>query len=107
MRTMHIAVDFDGTLCGPAKYPLIGDPNEQLIDLLKELRHLGHFLILWTCRSGKALESALRWCGEHGLAFDAVNPRAKKGASPKIVADVYIDDRACSARAFLARHGWY
>lgn len=95
-----IAVDFDGTLCSE-NYPEIGLPNLPLIYLLKQLRGQGKKLILWTCRCESYLEEAVKWCGEFGLEFDAVNENVPETLalygmeSRKISADVYIDDKAC------------
>ena len=95
-----IAVDFDGTLC-TENYPYIGLPNVPLIQLLQDLKKRGKKLILWTCRCGKELEDAVRWCERMDLQFDAVNENVpeiieKYGSdSRKIYADVYIDDKSC------------
>jgi len=101
-----IAVDFDGTLCKD-EFPGIGEPNNDLIDLLKNFQKAGVKLILWTLRedneiSGKILTQAVEWCESKGLHFDAVNenvmPEVQKtswGWSPrKVAADMYIDDRS-------------
>lgn len=103
---MIIAVDFDGTLCDNA-YPGIGKANTHLIALLIAARSRGDKVILWTCREGKLLDEAADWCRFHGLAFDAINRNALKykHAKHKIVADVYIDDRAMSAKEYVCRNG--
>ena len=99
MRGQIIAVDFDGTLCRDC-YPKIGEANEGLIRILKELRTQGDRLILWTCRRGEKLEEALGFCLMRGLVFDAVNENLPEivekfdGDSRKIFADLYIDDRS-------------
>lgn len=94
-----IAVDFDGTLCF-SNWPALGEPNERLIEFLKNWRKSGNKLILWTCRAGEALESALSWCAMQDLSFDAVNDNLPEivekygNNSRKITCDYYIDDRA-------------
>ncbi len=94
-----IAVDFDGTLCY-SNWPALGDPNERLIEYLKEWRQQGNKLILWTCRAGKALDDALSWCSQQQLEFDAVNDNLPEivalygNNSRKITCDYYIDDRS-------------
>lgn len=98
-----IAVDFDGTLC-VNKWPEIGDQNWSVINMLKRRKAGGDRLILWTCREGEMLQAALKWCGEHGLRFDAVNNNlperiAKYGNNPrKVSADEYWDDKAITVR---------
>ncbi len=94
-----IAVDFDGTLSF-GEWPAVGPANFKLIDFLKERRHNGDKIILWTCRDGEALDHALKFCEDHGLAFDAVNDNLPEiieiygNNSRKISCDYYIDDRA-------------
>ena len=96
-----IAVDFDGTLC-TRNWPNIGDPNTELIEQLKEEQKNGAAVILWTCREGKLLREAVKWCKGQGLTFDQVNEqdpdrvRTYKCNSRKISADVYVDDRAAA-----------
>ena len=103
-----IAVDFDGTLCFSA-WPDVGEPNHPLIDYLKRQkkagrqRKAGNRLILWTCRSGRALDKAVSWCREVAhLEFDAINDNVQEvidyygNNSRKIFCDIYIDDKACT-----------
>tara|TARA_Y100001968_G_C18952492_1_gene523857 strand:- start:61 stop:360 length:300 start_codon:yes stop_codon:yes gene_type:complete len=63
----------------------------------------GHKLILCTNRGDSeeypVFTEAVNWCRERGLEFDSVNenlPIQKKlsGYSPKIMADIYLDDKA-------------
>lgn len=98
-----IAVDFDGTLC-ENKYPEIGTPKREMIDLMKWRKSMGDKIILWTCRSGKSLDDAVVWCASKGLYFDEVNENPpeeidKWQSNPrKIGADVYIDDKALNPK---------
>lgn len=101
------AVDFDGTLC-QAKFPDIGAPNWKLIEYLIVRRIKGDKVILWTNRVGDRLKEAIRWCNDKNLYFDAVNENIPEimelykdilngePPSPKITADVFIDDAACN-----------
>lgn len=96
---MIIAVDFDGTLSLNAKYPNIGNPNIKLFSWLINVKsRYNDTIILWTCRSGKELNEAVKWCNEQGLYFDYVNENAPWLGfdTRKIVADMYIDDLAVS-----------
>lgn len=99
-RSKIIAVDFDGTLCF-STWPEVGPPNKPLIDYLKGQQKDGSKLILWTCRSGEALDKAVSWCKEVAhLEFDAINDNVQEMIdyyghnSRKISCDVYIDDRS-------------
>ena len=100
-RPLVIAVDFDGTLC-EHRFPDIGEPHRDVITGLIRLRKAGYKLILWTCREGEYLMNAVRWCHQHSLDFDALNEnltetvRTLRADPRKIIADVYLDDRACA-----------
>ena len=91
-----VAVDFDGTLSLDAQYPNIGRFNTHLYEALMKLRGIGWSIVLWTCREGKELREAVEWCKMNGLEFDAINenPPEVPFKSRKVVADMYIDDRA-------------
>lgn len=108
-KKLVIAVDFDGTLCEFA-FPKIGKQNDhqkELMNRLIELKKEGHKLILWTNRGDNkeypVLTEAINWCKNKGLEFDSINeniPNQKKlsGYSPKVMADIYIDDKAINIK---------
>ena len=92
-----LAIDFDGTIVDDA-YPGIGKPKIFAFETLKRLQSDGHRLILWTYRSGKHLDEAVTFCKKNGIEFYAVNksfPEEQNDIekSPKIHADLFIDDR--------------
>ena len=91
-----VAVDFDGTLSLDSQYPNIGRFNTHLYEALMELKGIGWSIVLWTCREGEELREAVEWCKMNGLEFDAINenPPELPFKSRKVVADMYIDDRA-------------
>ena len=91
-----VAVDFDGTLALGAQYPNIGRFNTHLYEALMELKGIGWSIVLWTCREGEELREAVEWCKMNGLEFDAINenPPEVPFKSRKVVANMYIDDRA-------------
>lgn len=93
-----IAVDFDQTLCD-SHYPDTGEPIQCVIDYIHQEQENGACVILWTCREGKTLETALDWCKRHNIIFDLVNDNVDWvkelwGDGRKIFADEYIDDKA-------------
>lgn len=94
-----IAVDFDGTLTTISMFPRIGPPNKKLINELIRLKNeKSVILILWTVRSDRYLREAVEWCKNYGLEFDKINENWNPMfGSPKIYADVYLDDRALNA----------
>ena len=97
-RKQIYSFDFDGTLCTITKYPQIGEPIEPAINLAKEVKKNGDYLILNTMREGKPLLEAIEWCLKQGIVFDAVNdnlPHMKefyKNNPRKIFANYYIDN---------------
>ena len=97
-KCKSIAVDFDGTLSF-GRWPEIGEPNTELINFLKRWRSKGNKLVLWTCRTGQALEVAVKWCEQQEVFFDAINENLQEyteiygGNSRKICCDYYIDDK--------------
>lgn len=114
MKSETFAVDFDGTLCESA-WPDIGEPIHEMINWIKELRQMGHKVILWTRRDGMQLVNAIVWCADQGLFFDAVNDNLESHVRRfgnncrKIFADYYIDDKAVypSGLPFIFERGKY
>lgn len=103
-----VAVDFDGTIT-----EIVGNGyhvgytlklRRHCKEVLLDLHRNGVRLILWTCRTGVALEEAILFLKEEGLfhVFSSVNDHLPevieewllKGCelSRKVYADVYIDD---------------
>lgn len=89
-----IAVDFDGTIV-EHKFPGIGEERPGAVAALKELQKK-HKIIIWTCRCEPHLGPMTEWLKERGFVPDAVNSNTINVpgfAVPKILADIYIDDR--------------
>ena len=109
---MVIAVDFDGT-CVTHEFPEVGK-DIGAVPVLKALVEKGHQIILCTMRShpdkdnqGKTLsgevvpndtlQDAIDWFKENNIPLLGVNenPTQKRWtSSPKIFANIYIDDAA-------------
>ena len=92
---MIIAVDFDGT-CVKHAYPRIGE-DIGAVPVLKEMVKNGHQIVLNTMRSGKLLDEAVQWFESNGIKLSGVNhtPRQETWTeSPKVYAQIYIDDAA-------------
>ena len=94
-----IAVDFDGCLC-EAKWPDIGNAQQDVINELLRQQAEGAKLILWTCREGQQLQAAIMWCTNHGIKFDAINDNLPEMTElygnncRKVNADEYWDDKS-------------
>ena len=90
-----ICVDFDGT-CVKHEYPNVG-ADIGAVPVLKELVANGHDLIIFTMRSGKQLEEAVKYCKDNGVIFYGVqiNPsQTQWTTSPKAYDELIIDDAA-------------
>lgn len=97
MSELVIAVDFDGIICH-SEYPYVDELDYEVIELLKQLKEKGTYLILNTCRHGKPLQDAKEIIASKGLIFDAYNENLQHridlyGDCRKIGAHIYIDDR--------------
>lgn len=95
MSQIVIAVDFDGT-CVTHDYPYIGS-DIGAVPVLRELADAGYRLVLNTMRSGKLEKEAVAWFKSNNIPLYGVNinPDQKSWtASPKVYADIYIDDAA-------------
>ena len=98
---MFICVDFDGTIVDH-RYPEIGQPVPDAIKWLKRFNRHGAKLILYTMRSddgvsGSALSDAVAYLKSEGVELYGVNENPGQEdwtSSPKVYADVYIDDAA-------------
>ncbi len=89
-----IAVDFDGTIV-EHDYPNIGHPVPGAVEALVHFVARGALVILWTVRDGKELEEAVRYVNDRGVQLYGVNNNPGFcSESPKVYADVYIDDLA-------------
>ncbi len=91
---MTLAIDFDGTITQQNLYPDIGPFRPYAIEVLKKLQEKGHIICLWTCRNGETLKAALNSLKAAGFVPDFANSAQFTTGSPKIVANMYIDDAA-------------
>ena len=97
LRGIKIAVDFDGTIV-EHEYPKIGKKKLFAFETLKKMNEMGAYLILWTIRTGKELDEAVKFCLKNGVEFYAVNKNypeevLDENTSRKIDADIFIDDK--------------
>ena len=114
---MIIAVDFDGTVV-THKFPYVGE-DVGAADVLKNLVKNGHKLILNTMRSHRpyefpdgtskdTLQEAIDWFESNSIELYGVNenPSQKEWTdSPKIYANIYIDDAALGCPKIMSKHG--
>lgn len=97
MNKLIYSFDFDGTIV-TNKFPKIGTPITNTIELIYKVKSEGHYIILNTMREDKYLNEAVMFCNKLGIEFDAINdnlPHMKefyKNNPRKIFANYYIDD---------------
>lgn len=99
MKRLTLGIDFDGTIVTEA-FPGIGEIKSEVVELMDKAREKGHLIIVWTARSGEALEKAKEFLIENNIPFDYINenpedPWAIAGEQGrKIFCSYYLDDRA-------------
>ena len=86
-----IAIDYDGTLCKDRHKNILDD---DILDFAKAVKGIGCVIILWTSRCDGELQEAIDVCASRGLYFDYINEYPKRTKSPKICADMYIDNKS-------------
>ena len=107
-----ICVDFDDTVIKQptdSKYPDVGSTIELAVIVLKELVKVGHKIVLWTVRdmAQDGILKAVKWYQDQGIELYGINGRPehdttteeairmRASTSPKVRANLYIDDAAC------------
>ncbi len=86
-----IAIDYDGTLCKDRHKHIL---NDDILNFAKQVKQLGCVIILWTSRCDYELQEAIDLCASRGLYFDYINEYPKRTKSPKVCADMYIDNKS-------------
>lgn len=95
MKSLFVAVDFDGTIT-THDWPSIGQ-DIGAIPVLKKIQEAGHRIILYTVRSGIELAEAVAFLSKHGIKLFGVNENSTQNTwteSTKVYAHLYIDDAA-------------
>jgi len=95
-----VAVDFDNTIAEYHGWSGIGEFGEPIqnakwaLDLMK--KQLGYTIIIYTCRL--EIPAVKEYLDKHEIPYDYVNHNPKNSELDlhpmKIIADIYIDDRA-------------
>lgn len=95
-----IAIDFDNTIVKTPEYPHFTEPIHETVNFIRELqKHANFNWCLWTCRTGKELQDAVKYCEKLLLFPDYINSNSMErvikfgGESIKISCDCYIDDK--------------
>jgi uncharacterized HAD superfamily protein len=111
MKTLTIAIDFDGTIA-ESHWPNVGNEIPGAIQTIKRLHKRGHKVIIWTCRTGEPLQHAIQWLIQHNVPYDAINQnlpehiKRYKGDTRKVHADLYVDDKGLGMRKVKSSELW-
>lgn len=114
---MIFAIDFDGTLV-VNNFPNIGNPLKGAFETVKNLIENGHKCFLYTMRGSdedgyngrNLLKEAYEFCKFQGVDFGEYINKSyiefKGNNSPKLYADVYIDDSALGSPLKTDENAW-
>ena len=94
-KNLVVGIDFDGT-CVTHEYPKVGQ-DIGAAPVLTNIVLKGGKLVLNTMRSGKELEDAVNWFKSKNIPLWGVNKNPTQHewtTSPKVYANLYIDDAA-------------
>jgi hypothetical protein len=92
-RQPTLACDLDGTIFKKVSFPEFGEPIPGMIQELRRLWKDGWKIIIWTCRTRD--EALLEHLTRFNVPYNEINTNSDgPHDSPKIHADVYLDDKA-------------
>lgn len=104
IKNKIIAIDWDGTIVENGYFPEIGVLKPNAINVIKRIINEGGQIIIWTCRGGekqyKAIKNKLNENGVYDFIINDHSPdmlELFEKNSPKVFADLYIDDRSLHA----------
>ena len=103
---MIIGIDFDGTVV-THEYPRTGQ-DIGAVPVLKKMIEDGHKIVLNTMRSGQELMNAVNWFENNEIKPYGVNRTPGQESwtrSPKVNANLYIDDRALGCHLLTDGNG--
>jgi len=93
-----LIIDFDGTIC-ENKFPAIGEPKPQAIEVMQALDKAGFKIVIHTCRANPEISGQKKsdqyikemedWLKENKIPYDEV----WRGVG-KPIGHLYIDDHA-------------
>jgi hypothetical protein len=92
----HFAQDFSNHMRRPAAMSnpltiMVAEPIAGAREALKELKHAGHTIVIYTARGWAEYRYTKSWLDEHGMSYDAIQ-------MGKPIGHVWIDDRAIAFR---------
>lgn len=97
--SLIVAYDFDNTVFD---FHDEGHRYEQVIELLKECKELGAYLMVYTAREDEELDFVKNYLHTNDIPYDSINetPPYIKFSGRKLYYNVLLDDRAGLASAY-------
>ena len=95
---MILAIDFDATIVD-SRYPNIIGLRKDAKKYINRMYDDGHYIIIWTCRTGGDLRMATQFLDDNGVKYHIANDNNPvetarwNNNSRKVFADLYIDDK--------------
>ena len=111
--TPVVAVDIDDTILSEKSFPGVGNPYKYAIETINRMYESGYEVIMVTSRTGDTLKYTIR-----GLQILGLNPAIRfneqsnhysnrtSEMGDKILASVYIDDKAYGMRVDSLKNEW-
>lgn len=111
--TPVVAIDIDDTILSEKSFPGVGAPYKHAIETINRMYESGYEVIMITSRAGDTLKYTIR-----GLQILGLNPairfneqsnhysNRRSEMGDKILASVYIDDKAYGLRVNGFKHEW-
>jgi len=96
MNKLIIAIDFDKTIVNHNDDYKITGLLPGAKEVINWLYELGHYIIIWTCRSGDYEKEAKRYLDDNGIKYHKINENYEDldfETGRKIFYDILIDDK--------------
>lgn len=95
MQKPVLAIDFDGTICDH-RFPECGPLKEGVVAAIQKISERFE-IIIWSCRANgnlntddRYIKDMIEYLNRHNIPYDRID----MGNEGKVIADLYIDDKA-------------
>lgn len=90
---MQIVIDMDGTICTEMRQfsRCLAEPKKDAVETINELYDAGNTIIIYSARTWVEYEMTVDWLKRYGVKYHQL-------FMGKPVGDVWIDDRAITAK---------
>lgn len=90
---MQIVIDMDGTICTEMRQfsRCLAEPKSEAVDVINKLYDAGNTIIIYSARTWVEYEMTVDWLQRYGVKYHQL-------FMGKPIGDVWIDDRAITAK---------